>query len=72
MDQSMVDVTALRGRIDVGDDVTVVGRQSSQEVTADELAATLGTINYEVVTAIASRVPRRAIGGDACAAGDQG
>ena len=65
MDQSMVDVTALRGQIEIGDDVIVIGRQGDQEVTADELASTLGTVNYEIVTAIASRVPRRAVGGDA-------
>ena len=52
------------GEIEIGDDVVVIGRQGNQEVTADDLAATLGTINYEVVTAIASRVPRRAVGGD--------
>ncbi len=65
MDQSMVDVTALRGQAEIGDDVIIIGRQGGQEVTADELASTLGTINYEIVTAIASRVPRRAVGDDA-------
>jgi len=65
MDQSMVDVTALRGKIEIGDDVVIIGRQGDQEVTADELASTLGTINYEVVTAIASRVPRTAARGEA-------
>ena len=65
MDQSMVDVTALRGQAEIGDDVVIIGRQGDQEVTADELASTIGTINYEVVTGIASRVPRRAVGGDA-------
>jgi alanine racemase len=65
MDQSMVDVTALRGQAEIGDDVVIIGRQGAEEATADELASTLGTINYEVVTAIASRVPRRAVGGDA-------
>jgi len=34
------------------------GRQNDVEVTADALATTLGTINYEVVTSIADRVPR--------------
>jgi len=34
------------------------GRQNGVEVTADALATTLGTINYEVVTSIADRVPR--------------
>jgi alanine racemase len=62
MDQSLVDVTALRGRVQVGDEVVIIGRQGQEEVTADELATRLGTINYEIVTAIAQRVPRMAVG----------
>jgi alanine racemase len=72
MDQSLLDVTALRGQVEIGDDVVMIGRQGENQVTADELASTLGTINYEVVTAITGRVPRRAFGshagGDANAA----
>jgi len=61
MDQSLVDVSALRGRVATGDEVVVIGRQGGEEQTADELARTLGTINYEIVTAIAHRVPRVAV-----------
>jgi alanine racemase len=62
MDQSLVDVTPLRGQVEPGDEVVVIGRQGEEEITADELAGTLGTINYEIVTAIAQRVHRVAIG----------
>ncbi len=65
MDQSLIDVTALRGRVALGDEVVIIGRQGDAEVTADELAAKLGTISYEIVTAISERVPRVAIGGQA-------
>ena len=58
MDQSLVDVTTLRGRVALGDEAVIIGRQGGETVTADELAEKLGTINYEVVTAISSRVPR--------------
>jgi alanine racemase len=61
MDQCLVDVTALRGSVQVGDAVVIVGRQGTEEVTVDELAARLGTINYEIVTSIAKRVPRLAV-----------
>jgi len=61
MDQSLVDVTALRGQVALGDEVVIIGRQGEEEITVDELAATLGTINYEVVTAISRRVPRVAV-----------
>jgi alanine racemase len=61
MDQSLVDVTRLRGRVAVGDEVVVIGRQGDESVTADELAAVLGTISYEIVTGISRRVPRIAV-----------
>ena len=62
MDQSLVDVTSLRGRVALGDEVVIIGRQGSAGITADELALKLDTINYEIVTAIADRVPRVAVG----------
>jgi alanine racemase len=58
MDQSLVDVTALRGQVSLGDEVVLVGQQRENCLTADEVAERLGTINYEIVTAIAGRVPR--------------
>lgn len=42
----------------VGDEVVVFGRQEEETLGADELAGLLSTINYEIVTAIAARVPR--------------
>jgi alanine racemase len=61
MDQSLIDVTALRGQVALGDEVLIIGCQGEEEVTADELAGLLGAINYEVVTAISQRVPRIAV-----------
>jgi len=58
MDMSLVDVTALRGRVQLGDEVVIIGRQGVETLTADQMAETLGTINYEVVSAISHRVPR--------------
>ena len=58
MDMTLIDVTELRGKIELGDEVVIIGRQGAEEVTADELAGKLGTINYEIVTCISHRVPR--------------
>ena len=58
MDQSLIDVTSLRGRVKLGDEVVIIGRQGNTQITADELAQKLNTINYEIVTAISQRVPR--------------
>jgi len=54
----VIDVTALRGQVELGDEVVIIGAQQEEEITADELADRLGTINYEIVTAISHRVPR--------------
>jgi alanine racemase len=44
--------------VEAGDEVVLIGRQGREEITAAELAAWAGTINYEVVCGISSRVPR--------------
>ena len=66
MDMSLIDVTRLRGRVQCGDEVVLIGRQGSDEITADDLAVQLGTINYEVVSGIAQRVPRVALDSGPC------
>ncbi len=53
----MIDVTDIPG-VRQGDEVVLIGRQGQEEITADEVAARLGTINYEVVSEILARVPR--------------
>jgi alanine racemase len=67
MDQSLLDVTPLRGRVKLGDEVVIIGTQGKERLTADELAEKLGTINYEIVTSISKRVPRLAVGENALA-----
>jgi alanine racemase len=56
MDQLMVDVGDAR--VEVGDEVVLLGRDGDAEITADEWAERLGTIAYEVVCGIGPRVPR--------------
>ena len=58
MDQSLIDVTLLCDKIVLGDEVVIIGRQDTETISADELANKLDTINYEIVTKIAERVPR--------------
>lgn len=57
MDQFMVDVGHVDG-VTGGDEVVLIGRQGGEEITADELARLLGTINYEITCMIGARVPR--------------
>jgi alanine racemase len=44
-----------------GNEVVLTGRQGEDCITAEEVAARLGTINYQVVSAILARVPREGL-----------
>ena len=55
MDQCMADVGDLS---EIGEEAVLLGRQGSEQITADELAEKIGPINYEIVCMIGSRVPR--------------
>ena len=52
----MIDVSGVPG-VWLGDEVVLIGAQGEDRITAEEVAARLGTINYEVVSAILARVP---------------
>jgi alanine racemase len=57
MDMIMVDVTDF-AQLQVGETVTLIGRQGEESIWADEVADWIGTIPYEVLCGIGSRVPR--------------
>ena len=46
--------------VEPGDEAVLVGAQGEDRIYAEEVAARLDTINYEVTCAISARVPRRA------------
>ena len=48
---------------EVGDEVTLIGAQGDDAISADEVAVRSQTINYEVTTRISARIPRIAHGG---------
>lgn len=60
MDQFMVDVSDVEN-VEVGTKVILMGSDGECSVTADEIAALTGTINYEVVCSINKRVPREVV-----------
>ncbi|MBQ4347390.1 MAG: alanine racemase [Firmicutes bacterium] len=57
MDQFMVDITDIP-EVSPGDPICLLGSSEGLEISADELAMHMGTINYEVTCLITSRVPR--------------
>ena len=59
MDQLMI---AVPDDVAVGDEVVLIGSQGDLEITANEIAARLDTIGYEVLTSIGPRVGRVHVG----------
>ncbi len=57
MDQSQWQVDAVPDAA-IGDEVVLIGRQGDQRISADDVAARWGTINYEVVCGLTDRVYR--------------
>jgi alanine racemase len=59
MDQMLVDCGPPRDvDVAVGDEVVLLGSQGGEHIPANEVAERVGTIGYEVVCAVGSRVPR--------------
>lgn len=56
MDQIMVDVG--NAPVLLGDEVVLIGAQGKERITAEELADLAGTIPYEIVCGLGSRIPR--------------
>ena len=57
MDQCMIDVTNVP-YVRVGDEVTIMGKDGIYEISADDIAAATGTINYEIACAFGQRLPK--------------
>ncbi|MFC5701854.1 alanine racemase [Cohnella faecalis] len=62
MDQCMVRLSDAWSEGDApllpGEEVVLIGRQGEAFITVEEVAARLGTINYELICMLATRVPR--------------
>ncbi len=57
MDMIVVDISRA-GKVEVEDEVVLLGRQKNEEITAGELAQKIGTIPYEIITRINPQTPR--------------
>ena len=57
MNMCMVDVTDIPGA-SLEDEVTLLGRQGDERITAEQLAAWRGTIAYEIIARIHPSLPR--------------
>lgn len=57
MDQIIVNLDQLPDAA-AGDEVVILGKQAKQRISAEDIGERWGTINYEVTSGIAARVPR--------------
>ena len=57
MDQFVVDVSGIDG-VQGDDEVVIIGGQGEGRIRAEEVAALVGTINYEITTSLVARVVR--------------
>ena len=60
MDQLMLDVSAIPD-LEVGEVVTLLGEDGENQISADDWAATLGTISWEILCGFKNRLPRIAV-----------
>lgn len=61
MDWTLIDVTDIPD-VEVGDQVTLLGRDNGNRVSAEEWAERIGSISYEVFCQVSKRVPRIYLG----------
>jgi alanine racemase len=57
MDLTLIDVTHIEN-VQIGDEAVLFGRQGEVALHVDEMADLIGTISYELISGISSRIPR--------------
>ncbi len=57
MDLTMLDVGHIPG-VSVADEVVIIGQQQGTTISADDVASSLNTINYEIVSTVTDRITR--------------
>lgn len=57
MDHVMIDVSEVKN-VARYDEAVLIGRQGNEEITVDDMADNVSTINYEILSTLGSRLPR--------------
>jgi alanine racemase len=58
MDSCMVDITDVKGDIAAGAEAVIYGEQKGASISVEQVAAQMGTINYEILCMVSRRIPR--------------
>jgi len=56
MDMTMIDVTGTE--VAPGDEVVIIGQQGEESLDVREIAASIGTIPYELLCRVGARIER--------------
>lgn len=57
MNITMIDITHIPG-LKIEDEIMIIGRQNGEEITADDLAGQIDSINYEILSRLNPIIPR--------------
>lgn len=57
MDQMIVDISDIEN-VSVGEEAILIGRDENEEINAEDIASWAGTISYEILLSVGSRVDR--------------
>ncbi|MBI5267702.1 MAG: alanine racemase, partial [candidate division Zixibacteria bacterium] len=57
MNLMMIDVTHIPGA-KLRDEVTLIGRDKNEQISAEQVASWAGTINYEILSRLGGHIPR--------------
>lgn len=57
MGLTVVDASST-GSVKMGDDIVVLGKSGDEEISAEEIASLVGSVNYKVACNIPKRMPR--------------
>lgn len=59
MNMTIIDVSKIKAqKARIGEEVIIIGKQGRSEITVEEVAKKINTINYEIITRIPEHIPR--------------
>lgn len=58
MQQSIIDITNIKGQVFFGEEIVIIGKQKKEIITPESIASNTGTINEEILTSISSNITR--------------
>jgi alanine racemase len=58
MDHMIINLNSIPGRVNIGQEITLIGKEKNSYISVEDLAATADTIPYEIVSRLSQAIPR--------------